>query len=62
MVEPNVIMNDESMPFDSNPKKRSYEEFLKPQLIMHRFKSKNDFITYFSESRMLLDAFCLTFL
>ena len=50
-------MNDESMPFDSNPKKRSYEEFLKPQLIMHRFKSKSDFITYFSESRMLLDAF-----
>ena len=57
MVEPNVIMNDESMPSDSHPKKRSYEEFLKPQLIMHRFKSKSDFITYFSESRMLLDAF-----
>ena len=62
MVEPNVIMNDQSMPFDSEPKKRSYEEFLKPQLIMHRFKSKSDFITYFSESRRDSHAFCLTFL
>ena len=50
-------MNDESMPFDSNPKKRSYEEFLKLQLIMHRFKSKSDFITYFSESRRDSHAF-----
>ena len=51
MVDPNVIMNEESAPVFHPPKKRSYEEFLKPQLIMHRFKSKSDFITYFSESR-----------
>ena len=35
----------------NSSKKRTYEEFLKPELIMHRFKSKSDFITYFSESR-----------
>ena len=34
----------------NSSKKRSYEEFLKPELIMHRFKSKSDFISYFSES------------
>ena len=34
MVDPNVIMNEESAPVFHPPKKRSYEEFLKPELII----------------------------
>jgi hypothetical protein len=34
-------------------KKRSFEDHIKPQQIMHRFRAKSDFIKYFSESRKL---------
>ena len=61
MVDLNVEMAMEPNTITTKDKKRSYEEFLKPQLIMHRFKSKSDFITYFSESRRSLDAFYLAF-
>ena len=51
-MESNNVQMTESNAQSVNPsKKRTYEEFLKPELIMHRFKSKSDFITYFSESR-----------
>ena len=58
MVDLNVEMVMEPNTITTKDKKRSYEEFLKPQLIMHRFKSKSDFITYFSESRRDSHAFC----
>ena len=33
------------------PQKRSYGEFMLSQELMHRFKSKSDFMSYFKESR-----------
>ena len=53
MVNSNVHMREEPNIIRNEGMKRSFEEFLKPQLIMHRFKSKRDFVTYFSDSRKL---------
>ena len=33
------------------PQKRSYGDFMLSQELMHRFKSKSDFMSYFKESR-----------
>jgi len=44
MKEPPAQINTAS-------KKRTYEEFIRPENIVHRFKAKSDFKQYFSESR-----------
>ena len=31
--------------------KRTYQQFIKPEQIMHRFKAKSDFKKYFGEAR-----------
>ena len=33
------------------PQRRSYNDFMLAQELMHRFKSKSDFMSYFKESR-----------
>lgn len=45
----NIEMQEE--PLLGGSKKRSLAEYMKPQQLMASFKSKSDFITYFSESR-----------
>ena len=39
--------NANAQPFQ----KRTHEQFMLSSQLMHRFKSKSDFMTYFSESR-----------
>ena len=47
-----IQMNEEvTYSLNAGPnKKRNFDEFMNPSSIMHKFKSKADFITYFGES------------
>ena len=38
-------------PGAQQPQRRSYGDFMLASELLHRFKSKQDFVTYFSESR-----------
>ena len=57
MAQANTISNqDRDMtepPAQTQPaiRKRTYQEFIKPQNVMHRFKAKSDLVQYFKESR-----------
>ena len=57
----NVIMNESDGNQGSNSRKRNLNEYMKPQEVMAKFKSKSDFIHYFSECRKNLHVKSNTF-
>ena len=47
----NVIMNESDDASGNNNRKRTLDQYMKPQEVMAKFKAKSDFIQYFSECR-----------